>query len=142
MRKFVVTIALASLSFTSFAQLVSLNPSETKKLKNQIKNDPQTHKLSQGFVKSTLKYLDEQPNPIDTIRTEGLLKGNPKKEKTRLALADMNKIFALALQYQLSGEQKYLNKCVEFLTAWQKSTNPMAIPLMIPTSILPLKLMT
>jgi hypothetical protein len=129
MRKFVVTIALASLSFISFAQLVSLNPSETKKLKNQIKNNPETQKLYLGFEKATLKYLDEQPNPIDTIRTEGLLKGNPKKEKTRLALADMNKIFALALQYQLSGEQKYLNKCVEFLTAWAKINQPNGDPI-------------
>jgi hypothetical protein len=129
MRKFVVTIALASLSFASFAQIVSLNPSETKKLKNQIKNDQETQKLYQGFEKATLKYLDEQPNPIDTIRTEGLLKGNSKKEKTQLALADMNKIFALALQYQLSGEQKYLNKCVEFLTAWAKINQPNGDPI-------------
>ncbi|MDQ0637056.1 hypothetical protein QF042_000621 [Pedobacter sp. W3I1] len=129
MRKFVVTIALALLTFSSFSQLVSLNINEIKKLKSQIKNDGETQKLYLGFEKSTLNYLNEQPNPIDTIRTEGLLKGNPKKEKTRLALADMNKMFALALQYRITDDQKYLNKCVEFLDAWAKINKPNGDPI-------------
>jgi Alginate lyase len=120
MRKFVVTIALATLSFSSFAQLVGLNNDEIEKLKTRIKIDGQTKKLYQGFEKSALNYLNEQPNPIDTIRTEGLLKGNPKKEKTRLALADMNKMFILALQYRITNNRKYLNKCAEFLGAWAR----------------------
>nr|WP_276904364.1 alginate lyase family protein [Pedobacter kyonggii] len=129
MRKFVVTIALALLSFSSFSQIVSLNASEIKKLKTQIKNDGETKKLYLGFEKSALNYLNENPNPIDTIRTEGLLKGNPKKEKTRLALADMNKMFALALQYRITDDQKYLNKCVEFLGAWAKVNKPKGNPI-------------
>jgi len=129
MRKFVVTIALISLSFASFAQLVSLNATETKKLKIQIKTDQKTRKLYQSFEKSALGFLNDLPNPIDTIRTEGLLKGNPKKEKTRLALADMNKMFVLALQYRLDDEQKFLNKCVEFLGAWAKINKPNGDPI-------------
>ena len=42
MRKFVVTIALALLSFSTFSQIVSLNTNEIKKLKTQIKNDGET----------------------------------------------------------------------------------------------------
>ncbi|MCX2494183.1 alginate lyase family protein [Pedobacter sp. PF22-3] len=129
MRKFLVTIALTTLSFSSFAQLVSLNNDEIEKLKTQIKNDGQTKKLYQGFEKSALNYLNEEPNPIDTIRTEGLLKGNPKKEKTRLALADMNKMFALALQYRITDDRKYLNKCAEFLGAWAKINKPNGDPI-------------
>ncbi|WP_082458598.1 alginate lyase family protein [Pedobacter sp. Leaf216] len=129
MRKFVITVALASLYFASFAQLVSLNPGEIKTLKNKIKNSEEIRKLYQGFEKSASVYLNDQPNPIDTIRTEGLLKGNPKKLKTQQALADMNKMFVLALQYQLSGEQKYLNKCVEFLAAWAKINRPNGDPI-------------
>jgi hypothetical protein len=129
MRKFVVTLALSSLSFACFAQLVSLNASEIKTLKTQVKNDEETKKLYQGFQKSVSEYLNEQANPIDTIRTEGLLKGNPKKVKTQQALPDMGKMFALALQYQLSGEQKYLNKCVEFLGAWAKINRPNGDPI-------------
>lgn len=129
MRKFVVTIALAALTFSSFAQIVSLNNDEIKKLKAQIKNDGQTKKLYHGFEKAALNYLNETPNPIDTIRTEGLLKGNPKKEKTRSALADMNKMFALALQYRITDDRKYLNKCAEFLGAWAKINKPDGDPI-------------
>ncbi|WP_406824435.1 alginate lyase family protein [Pedobacter sp. KACC 23697] len=129
MRKFVVTLALVILSFSSFAQLVSLNNNEIEKLKTRIKNDEQTKKLYQGFQKSALNYLNEQPNPIDTIRTEGLLKGNPKKEKTRLALADMNKMFVLALQYRITVDQKYLNKCAEFLGVWARINKPNGDPI-------------
>ena len=129
MRKFVIIITLASLSFTSFAQLVSLNPGEIKTLKSQVKNNEEIKKLYLGFKKSTLGYLNELPNPIDTIRTEGLLKGNPKKVKTQQALADMNKMFDLALQYRITEDQKYLNKCVEFLNAWAKINKPNGDPI-------------
>ncbi|WP_412466487.1 alginate lyase family protein [Pedobacter sp. KLB.chiD] len=129
MRKFVVTIALAILSFSSFAQVISLNNDEINRLKTQIKNDGQTKKLYQGFEKSALNDLNETPNPIDTIRTEGLLKGNPQKEKTRLALADMNKMFILALQYRITDDRKYLNKCAEFLVSWAKINKPNGDPI-------------
>ncbi|WP_316844622.1 alginate lyase family protein [Pedobacter psychrodurus] len=129
MRKFVVTLALAALSFTCFAQLVSLNASEIKTLKSQIQNNAETKNLYLGFQKSASGYLNEQANPIDTIRTEGLLKGNPKKVKTQQALPDMAKMFALALQYRLTGDQKYLNKCVEFLGAWAKINRPNGDPI-------------
>ncbi|MBO9674962.1 MAG: alginate lyase family protein [Sphingobacteriaceae bacterium] len=129
MRKFVVTIALAILSFAAFGQIVSLTGAETAKLKSRIKNDEETKKLYQGFEKSALKYLEEQPIALDTIRTEGLLKGNPKKVKTQAALADMGKMFALALQYRITNDQKYLNKCVEFLSAWAKINKPNGDPI-------------
>jgi len=129
MRKFVIIITLALLSFSSFAQLVSLNPGEIKILKTQIKNNEEIKKLYLGFEKSASGYLNELPNPIDTIRTEGLLKGNPKKVRTQQALADMNKIFALALQFRITEDQKYLNKCLEFLSAWAKINKPNGDPI-------------
>jgi len=129
MRKFAVTTVLLGFTFTAFSQVVSLNANEIKKLKSQVKNNPETQKLYASFEKNASSYLAEQPNPVDTIRTEGLLKGNPKKERTRQALADMNKMFALALQYRLSGDQKYLHKCAEFLEAWAKTNRPNGDPI-------------
>jgi len=99
---------------------VSLSQQEINRLKQSIKDDEQTKKLYLSFEKSANNYLNDQPNPIDTIRTEGLLKGNPKKESTKIALADMNKMFALALVYRLNGEKKYLDKGVEYLKEWAK----------------------
>jgi len=62
--------------------------------------------------------LTEEPHPIDTIRTEGLLQGDPKKTATAFALRDMRKIYALALVYRVSGEKKYFMSLVRYLTAW------------------------
>ncbi|MGM9476246.1 alginate lyase family protein [Pedobacter sp. GSP4] len=129
MRKFAVTVTLLVLSFTAFSQIVSFSKGEIKQLKSQIKNNQNTKKLYTGFEKAALSYLQEVPNPVDTIRTEGLLKGNPKKERTRAALADMNKMFVLALQYRLTDDQKYLNKCAEFLGAWAKVNRPNGDPI-------------
>lgn len=121
---------LFMLNLTSgFAQLVSLNSSEIELLKLKIKNDEQTKKLYSAFEKTTSIFLNDQPNPIDTIRTEGLLKGNPKKERTSAALRDMYKMFALALEYKINSDKKYLYKSTEFLKAWAKINQPNGDPI-------------
>lgn len=129
MRKFACFIALSLLYFNSSAQIVSLNQTEINKLKTDLQSDGETKKLYLGFAKSALTSLNEKPNPIDTIRTEGLLKGNPKKERTSNALQDMYKMYALALQYRLNNDKKYLNKSIEFLTAWAKINQPNGDPI-------------
>ncbi|TCD11495.1 hypothetical protein EZ449_04325 [Pedobacter frigidisoli] len=129
MRKFIIIPLLIIITASSFAQIVSLNAREIKQLKTEISNNVETKKLYSGFEKAALSYLSEIPNPIDTIRTEGLLKGNPKKVKTQLALADMNKMFSLALQYRLKGDKKYLNKCIDFLLAWAEINRPNGDPI-------------
>ena len=119
-RKFVFTVLLFATYSITKAQIVSLNNEEINILKTQISNAPGAKKIYAGFQKSAKQYLNEQPDPIDTIRTEGLLKGNPKKEKSKLALADMPKMYALALQYRLTGNQTFLSQCTSFLSAWAK----------------------
>ncbi|MFD2284889.1 alginate lyase [Pedobacter petrophilus] len=120
MRKFVFALLLLIPYSITKAQIVSLNEGEIKALKVEIENSPPAKKAYLAFQKSVSVYLNDLPNPIDTIRTEGLLKGDPRKEKTKLALADMNKMFALAIQYRLTNDQIFLNKCVKFLSAWAK----------------------
>ncbi|RZL33419.1 MAG: hypothetical protein EOP00_32875, partial [Pedobacter sp.] len=121
---------LFSLSVTcAFAQLVSLNAKEINILKREINKDAEAKALYQSFKNSAENFLTETPNPVDTIRTEGLLRGNPKKERTNAALRDMNKMFGLALQFKLTGEKKYLNKADEFLVAWAKKNHPNGDPI-------------
>lgn len=119
-----------TLLFTSgFTQIVGLNPSELKLITNRIKVNLETKKLYSAFEKTTLSFLSDQPNPVDTIRTEGLLRGDPKKERTSVALKDMYKMFALALEYKIKGDKKYLSKSVEFLRAWAKVNQPNGDPI-------------
>lgn len=120
MRKFVLTMLIFTSCLIVKAQIVSLSKVEISTLKAEITNNPQAKKIYANLQKSTALYLNQPPNPIDTIRTEGLLRGDPKKDNTKLALPDMNKMFALALQYRLTSDRNYLNKCISFLTAWAK----------------------
>lgn len=77
-------------------------------------------KAYESIKETATLALAEEPNPIDTIRTEGLLAGNPKKTATQLALRDMNKLYALALVYRVSGDKRYLEHATEFLLAWAR----------------------
>lgn len=128
--KILVFIAFITFSScTAFAQLVSMNQAEIAKLKASVKNDSLVKRFYQDFEKSATIYLNDRPNPIDTIRSEGLLKGNPQKERTSNALRDMYKMYTLALTYKINGDKKYLNQSVEFLKAWAKKNQPNGDPI-------------
>jgi len=129
MRKFVITSLLVTLSFLSFGQIVSLSQKEISALQSGFLSNGQGKKMFTDFEKLATSYLSDQPNPIDTIRTEGLLKGNPKKIKTQNALADMNKMFVLALQFRLNGDKIYLDRSLSFLTAWAEINRPNGDPI-------------
>jgi len=132
---------LSFISSTLNAQVVSLNKSEIKKLKYLLSFDKvaqestssseaaEAKKFYESFQYLADMALTETPNPIDTIRTEGLLKGNPKKTATALALADMSKMYALALVYQVSGDKKYLTRTGEYLVAWATKNTPNGDPI-------------
>src|ERR1700744_2387177 len=61
------------------------------------------------------RAMTEGPHPIDTIRSEGLLQGDPKKTGTQEALKDMGKIYALALVYKVDGNVAYLRVLERYL---------------------------
>ncbi|WP_082489422.1 alginate lyase family protein [Pedobacter sp. Leaf176] len=113
----------------TYGQIVSLNSAEIMVLKRKIKGEANAKALYQSFEKSAEDFLAQTPNPVDTIRTEGLLRGNPKKERTSIALRDMNKMYTLALQFKISGDKKYLAKANEFLLAWAKVNQPNGDPI-------------
>lgn len=129
LRFFLFICMHAAFSLSAFAQIVSLNNREIISLQSAIKKDSKAKKLYDSFNIAAIRYLEDQPNPIDTIRTEGLLKGNPQKVKTQQALADMGKMFTLALQYRLTEDKKYLIKCAYFLTTWAMVNHPNGNPI-------------
>jgi len=129
MKIMLFTLLFSLFITTTFAQLVGLNSTEIKVLKRKINDDADAKVLYQTFEKSAKDFLAQTPNPVDTIRTEGLLRGNPKKERTSIALRDMNKMYTLALQFKISGNKKYLTKANEFLLAWAKVNQPNGDPI-------------
>ena len=119
--KFLYLIYLLSASGILIAQDAGLRPVEVRALKDSLQAataDNSLLKLYDAQRRLADQSLTEDPHPIDTIRTEGLLQGDPKKTATREALRDMPRIYALALVYKVSGDRKYLSALALYLTAW------------------------
>lgn len=118
MKKVYLLMLGMACAFATKAQYVSLNSDELGKLKQLLATDQSAKHQYESFQRSADAALNETPNPIDTIHTEGRLKGDPQKTATGAALADMRKMYSLALVYKLSGDKKYFDKAVAYLTAW------------------------
>ncbi|TZF86057.1 alginate lyase family protein (plasmid) [Pedobacter sp. BS3] len=127
--RILLLLTILLLAFTTKAQYVSLNPQELQQLKSLIKTDVQVKKLYASIQHTAEQALFETPNPIDTIRTEGLLKGHPKKTATAAALKDMPKMYALALTYRVSNDNRYLEKAIDYLKAWAAHNTPNGDPI-------------
>jgi hypothetical protein len=120
------------LSFSGLAlqaQYVGLNQNEIKKLQHLLPSDEGAKKLYTSFQQLADQALTEDPHPIDTIRTEGLLQGNPKKTATAFSLKDMRKMYALALVYRVGVDKQYLRRLTVYLNAWAAMNHPKGDPI-------------
>ena len=129
MPKFLVFIFLAFVGMSAKAQFVSLSDTEVKTLAHAIATDEQTKTVFEHLKITADKALNEAPNPIEEVRSEGLLAGNPAKTASLKAVNDAPKIYALALCYRLYNNEQYLNKTIEYLTAWAKINKPTGDPI-------------
>lgn len=129
MKRLFLCSIFCSLFMMAQAQLVSLSSTELAKLKKLVKTNAEVKKHTDGLLETAKEALLASPNPADTILSEGILQGDPRKTKTWNSLNDMPKIYALGLSYQLTGETKYIDKASEFLTAWAKKNQPMGNPI-------------
>jgi Alginate lyase len=115
------------------AQYVGLGQKEIRELRDLLKGDGggdgSAKKLYDSLLQLALGALRADLHPIDTIRTEGLLQGDPRKTATQSALQDMRKMYALALVYRVSGNRRYLDKAAIFLQAWAAVNHPKGDPI-------------
>lgn len=111
------------------AQVVSLKTNEIGKLKKLILKDQEVNTHWQALLKTADQSLSDTPNPADTILSEGILQGDPRKTKTWKCLEDMSKVYALGIAYKVNGDQKYLTKASEFLLAWASRNKPQGNPI-------------
>ena len=129
MPKLLVFVFLAFVGLSAKAQFVSLSDTEVKTLAHAIATDEQTKTVFEHLKNTAQKALNEAPDPIEEIRSEGLLAGNPAKTASLKAVNDAPKIYALALYYRLYNNEQYLNKTIEYLTAWAKINKPTGDPI-------------
>ncbi len=117
-RRILLPIVSLLLFLTANAQYLSLDKTEIRKLDQLIKNQAGVKAIYLTLEASAKTAINEAPNPIDTIISEGHLTTDPKKIRTVKSLVDMNKIYALAFTYCIAKNPVYKVKCIEFLIAW------------------------
>ena len=120
---FVLSICLSSTG--ARAQYVSLNAKEIRRLAHS----GDMRQRYDSLLHIADAALTADPHPIDTIRTEGLLQGDPRKTATQQALRDLPKIYALSLAWRVSSKRKYLEKAAVFLGAWAAANHPRGDPI-------------
>ncbi len=111
------------------AQFVSLKTAELTRLKSLIATQVDVKRHWESLLKTADEAVQDTPNPADTILSEGILQGDPRKTRTWKSLDDMQKIYALGLAYKINGAQKYLDKASEFLLAWATRNQPQGNPI-------------
>lgn len=129
MKKLVLFSTFCLLFTVSKAQVVSLSTSELTKLKSLIRSQADVKKQWEEILKTADESLTATPNPADTILTEGILQGDPRKTRTWKSIEDMQKVYSLAFAYKITGEKKYLAKTSEFLLAWAQRNQPQGNPI-------------
>ncbi|MGF7042470.1 alginate lyase family protein [Mucilaginibacter lappiensis] len=111
------------------AQYVSLTDTEINTLKNNIESKDEVKKAFEPYRQTAENAMDEQPDPIETIVSQGVLAGNPAKTASLKALHDGDKVYALTLLYKLYGQKQYLQKAQDYLQAWAKINKPNGDPI-------------
>jgi hypothetical protein len=129
MKRFFLLAICCVLLINAHAQILSLRPLELAKLKTLINTDVDVKNHWQALLKTADNALTAIPNPADTILSEGILQGDPRKTKTWKSLEDMQKVYALGFAYKVTSDTKYLAKASEFLLAWAKRNQPQGNPI-------------
>ena len=129
MKKILSLITLLLISIIGYSQFVGLTNAEFTKLKALIHNNADVNKMFATFEMAANKALHEEPNPRDTIVSEGHLEGDKNKTASLLALHDVDKIYALIVTYKLKNQDAYIRKAAQFLKAWATTNIPTGNPI-------------
>ncbi len=129
MKRIVVLLFITGFISIVNAQFVGLNKSEVNQLKGSAKSEKKTADLYTSWLNIANKALSENPNPRDTIVSEGHLTNHPDKIASQISMKDYKKIYALSLAYQIEGRPDYLSKVTEYLVAWATVNHPTGNPI-------------
>ncbi len=124
----VLLFLLITFAFAS-DETISVHPAQLTRLKELIKSDDEAGERFRELKHTAMKALDDKPNPIKKIQTEGKLNTDPVKIRTKESLADMKKLHALGWAYAVTGEEKFGEKAREFLLAWARENSPTGDPI-------------
>jgi hypothetical protein len=127
--RILLTFLILLSPFLASAQDLSLTTKEVKKLIHLVRTNESAKRIYHTLEMQANSALNQKPNPIDTIISEGHLATDPKKIHTQKALADLSKIYALAYTYRITNKHIYRNKCIEFISSWARVNQAVANPI-------------
>ncbi|MEI6236623.1 MAG: alginate lyase family protein [Planctomycetota bacterium] len=130
MKRVAILIYLFLASLASASEYsISLTTHQRTKLVELIKSDKDAQARFETLKHVADKALDDTPNPIKTIQSEGKLKTDPAKIKTSESMADMGKVNALAYAFAVTADARYGDKAREFVLAWAHKNVPNGDPI-------------
>ena len=129
MKRYVIFFLFGLFCRGAVAQYVGLDDLQIWQLKQLTRSDAGVKRQYDSLQQIADEALQSAPNPIDTIRTEGLLQGDPRKTATWAAFGDFRKMYALALAYRVTGQRAYLDKTTVYLFDWASMNIPRGDPI-------------
>lgn len=129
MKKNIILLSTLLWSISGISQYVGLRVDEVKKISQLVKTNAAAGKLFGYYQKTAESALLENPNPRDTIVSEGHLATHPDKIASVIAMKDYNKIYALAIMYETTQQKQYSKKATEYLVAWANINHPTGNPI-------------
>src|SRR5438105_13200911 len=106
--KYLIIVFIFITTFSASAQNVSLTNKEFITLNKLIKSDTVVAGLYSRIKKTADLSLNDTPNPIDTVVSEGHLSTDPKKIITGRSLRDIDKMYSLGIVYRIENKNVYL----------------------------------
>jgi len=125
---FAAMLALLTVQISA-AQCALLTTAERGRLIGLTRDNPVARDEFHRLIAEADSALEDSPNPIRRIQTEGKLAGDPVKIATAAALGDMRKLEALGYAYAIRGEPKYAAKARAFILAWATTNQPTGDPI-------------
>ncbi len=122
-------LLVLSMACPAYCQTVTLSEAQRVKLTNLIHTDKEAGALFKRLQREADESLVATPNPTPDIQSEGKLKNDPVRIRTRESLKDLPKISALSYAFAVTGDAHYGTKAKEFLLAWAQVNHPNGDPI-------------
>jgi hypothetical protein len=114
---------------SSSAGPVSLKAGQVEALRKLIAQDPEAASLYSKLHKVADEALNDTPQPVPVIVSEGKLDSDPDKIRSRAAHNDLNKAYALAWVWLIDQKDNYAAKGIDFILSWARINHPDGDPI-------------
>jgi hypothetical protein len=114
----VLALSLMACAGPAAAGKVTLEPREVRALRDLVAQDKRAAARFAEIKRLADDALDDRPNPIRLLVSEGRLPTDPERIRSRQSLEDVRKIDALAWTWAVTDDERYAKKARQIILAW------------------------